>query len=257
VGWIVFLFFILPVIVITSRIFDNGHGGYILVPIFALLGIGILRAVIKKTRRTNQPTRSGIRIGALLALIYLGNKVYIGTLPWYDLAPPGKTQMADGNAASTIAAMIGWGGLAMMMVALYFAARRDFRSAEKEFEAAMISHVGRVPDTTLFSTDRATHSRLLIWLAEGLLYFADTKAAFDPQLVRSVADVRDWNIEASKRTIGDAVRDVYTVNIGLKDARRPLFQFYCGRNKEAAYQVTESLNQMIERHVGERVFIEQ
>lgn len=246
-GWIVFLFFFLPAIFMLSRLFDNGHGAFVLVPIYAAVAIVVLRALIKGTTTLNQPLRSSGRLAALIALVYLGNKVYIGTLPWYELAPPGKTQMADGNATSILAALTGWGGLAAMVLLSVMMKRRGHVAVDEKSIASAAAHVGRPPDLRLYSWGRGKKARLLLWEAEERLYVSDANDLFDPRKVRAITELRSWHIETGTVEAVGAVRDVFTVTIAVKDTENPLLQFFCGPDKQAAYRITEALTQMAER----------
>jgi hypothetical protein len=92
--------------------------------------------------------------------------------------------------------------------------------------------------------------QLLMWVSEQKFCCETYGAEFEASHLRPLESVREWAIEKSQKVIKDRVRDVYTINIALRDVDTPLIAFFCGENKAAAYQIAEAFSRMSEIRAG-------
>jgi hypothetical protein len=90
---------------------QHGEAGAIVVPVFAAIAAGILWRLAKVTKGFQRTPRRFIYLGVCATLTYLGLNAFLATLQEWHLAFTPNT--------TATAAAIGWGGLALFILALF------------------------------------------------------------------------------------------------------------------------------------------
>ncbi len=109
----------IPVVLVVGPIIgltQHGEAGVIVVPLFAAIALAVFWRFRRITKATQQPARALVRLGAFAALVYLGLNALLATLQeWHIPLTP---------TTSVEAGFIGWGGLALIILAMFYAEMR-------------------------------------------------------------------------------------------------------------------------------------